>query len=148
MHSTAGSVQEYLEGLPDDRRELVGRLREEFLRVMPEGIEEHMRWGMISYEIPLEASGPTYNAQPLVYAALASQKHHVSLYLMGAYLDPQLLELLRTSHEHARKRLDMGKSCIRIKRLEDVELESVRKVLGAYSVGSYLAAYRLITTKA
>lgn len=148
MHSTAGSVQEYLGSLPDDRRELVGQLRGEFLRSMPEGIVEHMRWGMISYEVPLEASGPTYNGQPLLYAALASQKNHVSLYLMGAYIDESLLQMLERSHELAGKRLDMGKSCIRIKRLEDVELDSVREVLASYSVESFVTAYRLTTTRA
>lgn len=148
MRSTAGTVREYLESLPEDRRKTVAAVREVVKAALPDAIVETMRWGMISYEIPMELSGKTYNGQPLLYAAIASQKNHLSLYLTGPYMDEQLLDRLRQGFATAGKRLDMGKSCLRFKRLEDIDVESIKSVLAAFSVQSFLAAYKITTTRA
>ncbi len=148
MRSTAGTVREYLESLPEDRRKTVAAVREVVNSALPDAIVETMRWGMISYEIPMELSGKTYNGQPLLYAAIASQKNHLALYLTGPYMDEQLLDRLRQGFATAGKRLDMGKSCLRFKRLEDIDVESIKSVLAAFSVQSFLAAYKITTTRA
>jgi uncharacterized protein YdhG (YjbR/CyaY superfamily) len=148
LRSTAGTVREYLESLPEDRRKTVAAVREVVNSALPDAIVETMRWGMISYEIPMELSGKTYNGQPLLYAAIASQKNHLALYLTGPYMDEQLLDRLRQGFATAGKRLDMGKSCLRFKRLEDIDVESIKSVLAAFSVQSFLAAYKITTTRA
>ena len=79
VHSEATTIEHYLDSLPSERREMVDTLRNIILDHLPQGYEEAMNWVMISYQVPLEGSGPTSNWQPLLYAALASQKHHVWL---------------------------------------------------------------------
>ena len=85
--SSATSVDEYLAELPPDRRAAISRVREIILKNLPDGYVEEMRWGMISYGVPLERFPDTYNGQPLMYAALASQKRYMSLYLTNVYGD-------------------------------------------------------------
>jgi uncharacterized protein YdhG (YjbR/CyaY superfamily) len=85
MRSEASTVQDYLAELPADRRESIERVRQVVLQNLPEGFEEAMNWGMITYQVPLETYPDTYNKQPLMYAALASQKNHMAVYLLGIY---------------------------------------------------------------
>ena len=87
MRSDAKTVDEYLRSLPDDRRHAIEQVRQVILTNLPNGYAEAMNWGMISYEVPLEVQPDTYNGQPLMYAALASQKHHMALYLTSVYSD-------------------------------------------------------------
>ena len=88
-----------------------------------------MNWGMISYEIPWELSGPTYNGKPLLWVALSSQKQYCSLYLTGLYSSPAELEAFQETWLSHGLRLNMGKSCIRFKRVEDLPLDLIAKVL-------------------
>jgi hypothetical protein len=81
MRSNAASVEEYVSALPDDRRVTIERVRDVILENLPKGYEEAMNWGMITYQVPLETYPDTYNGQPLMYAALASQKNHMAVYL-------------------------------------------------------------------
>ena len=85
MQSDAKTVTEYLAGLPDDRRKAIKTVRALIRKHLPKGYEEAMNWGMISYQVPLKTCPQTYNGQPLVYAALASQKNHMAVYLTGIY---------------------------------------------------------------
>ena len=86
VRSNAATVEEYLNELAPDRREQIEAVRNVVLDKLPEGYAESMNWGMISWEIPLERYPKTYNKQPLMYAALASQKNYMSLYLMCVYV--------------------------------------------------------------
>ena len=91
MQSDAESVEEYIAGLPDDRRAAISTVRDRINAHLPEGYVEQMDWGMISWIVPLETKPDTYNGKPLRYVALASQKHHMAVYLMGLYTDgPEL----------------------------------------------------------
>jgi hypothetical protein len=81
MKTQAATVKEYLELLPEDRRAAISAVRNEILKNLPKGYEEVINWGMITYQIPLERYPNTYNGQPLCYAALASQKNHMAVYL-------------------------------------------------------------------
>ncbi len=142
MAATATTVKEYLDGLPDDRRRALETVRATILDNLPEGMEEAFAWGMITYQIPLERSGPTYNGKPLMYAALTDQKHHMALYLTTVYADPHQLERFRERYLATGKRLDMGKSCVRFRSLEDLPLDVVGETIGAATVDSFLAQMR------
>jgi hypothetical protein len=120
VKSSAKTVQAYLDELPEGQREVVSRVRDLILANLPEGYQESMNWGMITYEIPLERYPKTYNKQPLGYIALAAQKNHYALYLMGCYADSEQEVQLRQGFEQAGKKFDMGKSCLRFKKLEDL----------------------------
>ena len=130
----AMTVEEYLAGLPAERREVVARVREVVLQNLPDGYEERMGFGMITWCVPLARYPDTYNGQPLCYASLAAQKNHYSLHLMGAYGDPAKRAALEAAFHDAGKRLDMGKSCVRFRRLDDLPLEGIARVIGATPV--------------
>lgn len=89
VRSEAGTVEAYLEELPPERREVVSEVREAILEHLPDGYEETMNWGMVSYEVPLERYPDTYNGEPVMYAALAARKRHYALYLTGVYMDEE-----------------------------------------------------------
>ncbi len=142
MQSTAKTVQEYLDSLPEDQGAIIQELRKVVLDALPEGYEEAMAWGMICYQVPLAIFPDTYNKQPLVYAGIAVQKHHFSLYLMSVYQNVGDLELLKAAYAHAGKRLDMGKSCIRFKRLSELELESISHIISNTSMEKFIESYK------
>lgn len=103
VQSQAATLAEYLDELPEERRAVVARVRQTVLDHLPAGYQETMRWGMISYEIPLERYPNTYNGQPLAYIGLAAPKRHYALYLMGAYADSAQERPLRESKELCRE---------------------------------------------
>ena len=141
VSSRATTVEEYLEELPEERRAVVSAVRDLVARNLPEGYRESMSWGMISYCIPLERYPNTYNQQPLGYVAIAAQKNHYSLYLMGVYADSEREKQLREAFRLAGKKLDMGKSCLRFKKLDDLPLEAVGEVISSLPVDEYIAYY-------
>jgi hypothetical protein len=141
VKSTASTVEEYLDSLPADRRTVVAAVREVVLRHLPAGYQETMCWGMISYGIPLEVYPRTYNGQPLGYAALAAQKNHYALYLMAVYGDPAREARLREGFTQAGKKLDMGKSCVRFHRLEDLPLDVIGEVIASTPPDKLIASY-------
>jgi len=98
-----------------------------------------MAWGMISWEVPIEVSGPTYNKQPLVYAALAAQKNHNALYLNCTYGSAERTERLRQRFAASGKRLDMGKSCVRFRKAADLDLAAVGEALAAVEPDAFVA---------
>jgi len=139
--SDASTVEEYLEALPAERRAVVAAVRDVVLAHLPDGYEEAMRWGMITYEVPLAHGPDTRNGQPLSYAALAAQKNHYALYLMGAYADPAQTAQLKEAFGRAGKKLDMGKSCLRFKRLDDLPLEAIGAVIAGTPPEALIAHY-------
>lgn len=127
--TSPATVEEYLAGLPEERRDVVAKMRSVVLANLPEGYRETFAWGMISYEIPLERYSDTYNKKPLCYVGLAAQKNYYALYLMGAYAKAGPAEALEDAFVRAGKKLDMGKSCLRFRRLEDVPLAAVGQII-------------------
>lgn len=138
VRSAATSVTAYLASLPPDRRKVVAAVRKEIRAALPTGYVERMNWGMISYEVPLATFPDTYNGQPLSYAALAAQKHNYAVYLMGAYQRPALTARLQAAFKAAGKKLDMGKSCLRFKSLEDLPPGIVGEVIAAIPLQDFL----------
>lgn len=97
--------------------------------------------GMLCYGIPLERDPDTYNGQPLGYVSLAAQKNDYALYLMGAYMDPAQAEALRDAFAKAGKKFDMGKSCLRFKKPEDLALDAVAKLIASTPPEKFIAMY-------
>jgi len=139
MKSSASTVRGYLDALPAERRSALEQVRNVVLEHLPKGYEEAIGYGMICYQVPRSAYPKTYNGQPLLYAALASQKNHMAVYLMCVYASPQAARELKDGFERAGKKLDMGKSCIRFKRLEDLALGAIGKAVGGYSMRDFIA---------
>lgn len=141
VSSKAATVEAYLDELDEDRRAIVSAVRDVVNRHLPDGYEEAMNWGMITWQIPLGRYPDTYNGQPLAYAALASQKQYVSLYLHGVYADPELAETFVERYRATGRTPNMGKSCVRFRRLDDLPLELVAETVAAMGVDEYLARY-------
>jgi uncharacterized protein YdhG (YjbR/CyaY superfamily) len=142
VRSTAATADQYLGELPDDRRAAIAEVRRAILDNLPTGFVEAMNWGMISYEVPLETFPDTYNKQPLMYAALASQKNHMAVYLTTVYGNPELEQWFRDAYMASGKKLDMGKSCVRFKKLEDLPVDLIGETIGKVSLGRFLDMYR------
>jgi hypothetical protein len=141
MKSTAGSVKEYLAGLPADRRSTLSAVRKVILDNLAHGYREVLSLGMIAYVIPLERYPDTYNGQPLILAALASQKNYMSLYLMCVYDGTPIASWFREELRKTGRKLDMGKSCIRFRNQEDLPLDLVGRTIARVSVDSYITVY-------
>ena len=141
MRSEATTVDQYLAELPEDRRAALVEVREVILANLPEGYEETMNWGMISYEIPLERYPDTYNKQPLGYASLASQKNHMAVYLSTIYSSDDAASTFEQEYRATGKRYDVGKSCVRFRKIDDLPLDLIGRVIAATPVDEYIAMY-------
>jgi hypothetical protein len=141
MRSDAKSVSTFLASLPDERRAAVSALRELILANLPRGYEEVMDWGMICYVVPLATEPKTYNGKPLLFAAVASQKNHLSIYMNALYCLPGKEVAFRKSWA-AKRKLDMGKSCIRAKSLDDLDLALIGNTIASIPVSEFVAAQK------
>jgi hypothetical protein len=147
VSSKATTVEEYLASLPPERRAALAAVRKVIKKNLPRGYEEGMQYGMIGYYVPLTRFPKTYNGQPLGVAALASQKGHMSLYLMSVYGDPETQRWFQSEYKKSGKKLDMGKSCVRFKSPDDLALDVVGKVIARCGVDEFLARYEALRSK-
>ncbi|NGY63923.1 DUF1801 domain-containing protein [Lentzea sp. NEAU-D13] len=136
VKSQASTVAEYLAELTDEQRAEVSTVRDVILANLPAGYVEVMGWGLITYAVPLEVSGPTYNKQPLMYAALAAQKNYCAVYLTTVM--DEFEESFRTRWAATGKKLDMGKSCVRFKRASNLALDIIGEEVARLSVPEFL----------
>ena len=139
MRSSAATVEEYLAEQPEERRAVLSAVRDVVVRHLPAGYQERMNWGMISYEIPLERYPKTYNGQPLSYAGLAAQKNYFALYLLGVYGSGEREGWFREAFARAGKKLDMGKSCVRFRTLDDLPLDVIGEAIARVSPEQFIA---------
>jgi uncharacterized protein YdhG (YjbR/CyaY superfamily) len=139
MRSDAATVAQYLAELPGERRAMIATVRAEILSNLPEGYEEAMNWGMITYQVPLETHPKTYNGQPLMYAALASQKNHMAVYLTAVYADEDTRDGFLGQYRATGKRLDMGKSCVRFRSLDDLPIDLIGQIIASCDIDSFIA---------
>lgn len=146
MRSDASTVAEYLESLPRERREAIETVRDVILAHLPEGYEEAMNWGMITYQVPLATYPDTYNGKPLMYAALASQKNHMAVYLTSVYSMPGALEQFEADYLATGRKLDMGKSCVRFKRLDDVPLDLIGDTIAAVPCDDFVTFTKSVSS--
>ena len=147
VSSKAKTVKEYLDELPPERASVIRAVRKTILDHLPKGYVERMNWGMISYEIPLKTYPDTYNKQPLSYAGLAAQKNNYSLYLMGLYWNKEHENWFVNEFKKKKLKLNMGKSCIRFSKLEDLPLDVIGKAVSRISVKEYIAHYEDVMKK-
>ncbi len=144
MQSKATSVQQYLAELSDERRPIISAVRAVIRKNLPKGYEEGMQYGMISYYVPHRIYPQGYHCdpkQPLPFAALASQKNYISLYLMSIYSDPDDARWFQQAWAKTGLKLDMGKCCVRFKKLEQVPLELVAAAIKRIPVAKFIEHY-------
>ncbi|HEX4999990.1 MAG TPA: DUF1801 domain-containing protein [Terriglobia bacterium] len=140
MKSKAVTIDQYLEQLPEDRRVAIGAVRKVILKRLPKGYEERVQYGMIGYVVPLEAFPPGYlnrKDEPLPYVCLASQKNYMSIYMMGVYGDAE--SAFREEYLATGKKLDMGKCCVRFRKLDDLPLDVIGRAVAKWPMKKWIA---------
>ena len=151
MQSTAKTVAEYLESLPTDRKQTISSIREAILTNLPKGYQETMSYGMIGYVVPHEIYPDGYHCTPklpLPFMNVASQKNFIALYHMGIYADKSILDWFVTEYpKHAKTKLDMGKSCIRFKKLDDIPFELIGELAAKITVNQWIETYETAIKK-
>jgi uncharacterized protein YdhG (YjbR/CyaY superfamily) len=144
MQSQATTIEAYISSLPEDRVAQIVQVRKVILDNLPEGYEETMNWGMITYQVPTSVYPDTYNKQPLLYAALASQKNHMAVYLSGIYMFDDRAKSFHEAYRETGKRMDMGKSCVRFKKLDDLPLELIGKTIASLPMADFVASVKKV----
>lgn len=134
-------VSEYLASLTGDRGEATRAVFEVVARAMPPGYQLGIQWGMPGWVVPLERYPTTYNGQPLAYVSLAAQKNYSSLYLMCLYSGSDEDVAFRADWAAGGRKLNMGKSCLRFTRLDDVDLSLVAQTVAAHPVEDFIETY-------
>ena len=140
-----GAFEDYLAALPDQRKEAVERLHQEILNQLPSGFEVGVMGGMINYYVPLSAYPAGYHCtpgEPLPFLALASQKNHIALYHMGLYMDEELAAWFAKEYQkQVPTKLDMGKSCIRMKNPKHIPYTLIGDLVGKMTMERYIELY-------
>jgi Domain of unknown function (DU1801) len=139
MKSKASTVEEYLAGLPEDRRAAIQAVRKVILKNLPKGYEEVLQYGVLGYVVPLKVFPSGYlnrKNEPLPYICLASQKNYMSIYMMSVYGDAEAE--FRKEYKATGKRLDMGKCCVRFRKLEDLPLDVIGKAVARYPMKKWI----------
>lgn len=142
MKSNPATVEEYLHALPADRRTAISAVRKVILANLPKGYVECISYGMIGYVVPHSLFPAGYHCNPklpLPYANLGSQKNHMALHVMTIYGDPAMEKWFRAAWKETGKKLDMGKCCVRFKKLEDVTLDVIGRLIARVPVKEYIA---------
>jgi hypothetical protein len=151
VQSKAKSVDQYLAELPSDRREAINAVRKVILKNLPDGFEEVMQYGMIGYVVPHKLFPDGYHcdpSQPLTLAALASQKNYMAIYLMTIYGHKETEDWFVKAYKASGKKLDMGKSCVRFKKPDDLPLDVIGQAIARVPVDKYIRAYQQSREKA
>ncbi|GAB3168832.1 DUF1801 domain-containing protein [Telluribacter humicola] len=145
MEVKADTPQDYLERLPLERKEAVQKLRQAILTNLPAGYEETISYGMIGYVVPHKVYPRGYHCDPklpLPFISLASQKNFIALYHMGLYASPELMEWFTSEYlKHTSTKLDMGKSCIRFKKMETIPYALIGQLAQKMSTDSWISLY-------
>jgi hypothetical protein len=145
MQSKAKTVQEYLDSLPEDRKEAMHALRNAITKNIPKGFTECMGYGMMGWAVPHSIYPAGYHcdsSQPLPVVSMASQKNSINFYHMGIYADPKLLKWFVTEFpKHTQQRLDMGKSCIRFKKFDTIPVKLIGELMKKISVKEWIQTY-------
>jgi Domain of unknown function (DU1801) len=145
MTSKAELPQDYIDALPDDRKQAILAIREALLTNLPKGYEEMMSYGMLGYVVPHSIYPSGYHCAPklpLPFISLGSQKNFIALHHMGLYANPVLLEWFTTEYpKHSKSKLDMGKGCVRFKKMTDIPLALIGELASKMSVAEWIAVY-------
>ena len=151
MQSKATTVELYLEELAPERKEALSRLRKEILKNLPKGFKEEMSYGMIGYVVPHTLYPKGYHCDPklpLGFMNIASQKNFIAIYHMGVYADKKLLDWFVKEYARAAAgKLDMGKSCIRFKKMESIPYKLIGELAGKMAVEEWINIYERIVKR-
>lgn len=151
MQIPAAAIEEYLVNVPDERKEAFTRLYKTISEHLPKGFQESLSYGMIGWSVPLETYPDGYHCTPntpLPFINLASQKNFIALYHMGIYANPELLDwFVNEFPKHSKRKLDMGKSCIRFKKPEDIPFELIAELLQKMSPQEWISLYEKLYKK-
>ena len=145
MQSTATTVSAYLEEIPEERKDTLKKLRATILKNIPKGFVEQMTYGMIGYVVPHSIYPNGYHCTPelpLPFMSFASQKNFIAVYHMGIYANPELLNWFVTEYpKHSTQKLDMGKSYIRFKKVDQIPFELIAELAQKMSVQEWITCY-------
>lgn len=145
MQSKASTPDEYFATLPEDRRDAMAQLRKVIKKNLPKGFQEVMNYGMPGYVVPHKIYPDGYHCDPklpLPFLGLASQKNSINFYHMGIYADPKLLKWFTSEFpKHSKKKLDMGKSCVRFKKPEDIPYDLIGELVSKMSPQDWIKLY-------
>lgn len=145
MQSTAKTPQAYVDSLPEERKIAIEKMRQAIKKTLPTGFEEVMCYGMLGYVVPHSLYPKGYHCDPklpLGFISLASQKNFVALYHMGIYANPKLLDwFVGEFPKHSKSKLDMGKSCIRFKKMNDIPYELISELVSKMTVQDWIDCY-------
>lgn len=145
MQSSAKTVNEYLASIPAERKESFSKLRDTVLKNIPKGFKEEMNYGMLGYVVPHTIYPNGYHCDPkapLPFACIASQKNFIALYHMGIYSDKSLLDwFVKEYAAQSKHKLDMGKSCIRFKKMDDVPVKLIGELAGKMTAKEWIKMY-------
>lgn len=147
MKIAAASVDAYLDQLPEDRREAIEAIRRVILDNIDSPFEEGIQYGMVGYFLPHSVYPAGYHAnpaEPLPFASIASQKNHIGLYLFCVYMDDEIQEWFREAWKASGRKLDMGKSCVRVKKLDDVPLDVLGELFARIDARSFVERYEAV----
>jgi len=148
MQSTASTTDEYIASLPDDRKSAMTLLRKKISENIPKGFSEIMGYGILGYTVPHSIYPSGYHCDPklpLPFMGIASQKHFVAVYHMGIYSDKKLLDwFLAEFPNHSQKKLDMGKSCIRFKKMDDIPYDLFGELASKMTVDDWIDTYERV----
>ena len=145
MTIKANSPEEYISKVPEDRKEAMSKLRQTILKNLPKGFSEGMNYGMIGYFVPHSLYPAGYHCdpkQPLPFMNIASQKNFIAVYHMGMYAKKELLDWFTKEYpKHTNKKLDMGKSCLRFKKVEDIPYKLIGELTKKMSAAEWIKIY-------
>jgi uncharacterized protein YdhG (YjbR/CyaY superfamily) len=145
MQSSALSVEDYLTEIPEERKPYVNKLRETIAKNIPDGFAEQMSYGMIGFVVPHSIYPDGYHCSPklpLPFVNIASQKNFISLYHMGLYADKELLNWFATEYpKYSSQKLDMGKGCIRFKKLDQIPYDLIAQLMQKITVQDWISSY-------
>lgn len=145
MQSKALDPEVYLAEIPEERQDAFSKLRQTIIQNIPSGFQESMGYGMLGYAVPHSIYPAGYHCdpkQPLPFVGIASQKNFIAFYHMGIYAKPELLEwFVGEFPKHSKKKLDMGKSCVRFKKPEDITFELIGELMSKMTVQEWIDIY-------
>ena len=147
MITTATTVEMYLNELPEERKEPFLKLRTSILNSLPQGFKEEISYGMLGYVVPHSLYPNGYHCNPklpLPFLSIASQKNFIAIYHMGLYTNPELMNWFTTEYtKNSKQKLDMGKSCIRFKKLDQIPFDLISELAAKMSVQDWIDCYEL-----
>ena len=145
MQYEAKTVDDYISQIPEDRKDPISKLRQVILDNLPKGFEEGINYKMIGYYVPHSKYLDGYHCDPklpLPFMNLASQKNFIAVYHMGVYADKKIMDwFLKEYPKHSNRKLDMGKSCIRFKKMDDIPYDLIGKLASKMTVDEWIEIY-------